>query len=188
MRRIIKPVVTLVFVVAAVLVAAMILVPAALGLQRYVITGGSMTGTIDKGAVVYSQITPVEQLKVGDIVTFAPPGRTEPITHRIVSIDSGPGGQLVFGTKGDFNPVADPWQITFAQPQVPRHVWAVPYLGYPLAVLSIREVRLLLVGVPALAIAFSMLWALWGSAGAEVRRREAALSETLGDLAPEETW
>ena len=33
-----------------------------------------MTGTIPKGAVIYSQITPVEQLKVGDIITFQPPG------------------------------------------------------------------------------------------------------------------
>ena len=33
-----------------------------------------MTGTIPKGAIIYSQLTPVEQLKVGDIITFNPPG------------------------------------------------------------------------------------------------------------------
>ena len=32
-----------------------------------------MTGTIPKGAVIYSKITPVEQLKVGDIITFIRP-------------------------------------------------------------------------------------------------------------------
>ena len=54
-------------------------------------------------------------------------------------------------------------------------VYHIPYLGYLLAVLS-PPVRLALIGLPALAIAFSLLWSLWHAAGEEVRRQEAARS------------
>ena len=49
MKRILKSVVTLLCVGALAIVVLIMVVPALLGLQRYVITGGSMTGTISKG-------------------------------------------------------------------------------------------------------------------------------------------
>ncbi len=174
MNRIVQPAVTTLCVAAAALVVLMILVPAVLGLQRYVITGDSMTGTIAKGSVVYSRLTPVGQLKVDDIITFVPPGGSGAVTHRIVSIDRSEGGQRVFRTKGDFNKATDPRRITFPQPRQARYVFHIPYLGYVLAVLSIRLVRLLLIGLPALVIAVSLLWSLWHSADDEMQTQEAA--------------
>ena len=41
--------------------AALMLVPGLIGYQRYVITGGSMTGSIDRGSVVFDREVPVEQ-------------------------------------------------------------------------------------------------------------------------------
>jgi signal peptidase len=174
MSRTVKTAVTTLCIAASVLVVLVVLVPAVLGLQRYVITGGSMTGTIAKGSVVYSRLTPVVQLKVGDIITFVPPGQTNPVTHRIVSIGAGDDGRRVFRTKGDFNKAADPWQFTFPQPQQARYVYRIPYVGFLLAVLSIRSVRTLSIGLPAIVIAVSLLWSLWRSAGEEVRRQKAA--------------
>ena len=167
------PLVTTLCIGVVALAALLVLVPAALGLQRYVITGGSMTGTIDKGSLVYSRLTPVDRLKVGDIVTFVPPGYPSPVTHRILSM-SLHGGKRVFRTKGDFNKVADPWRVTFDKPMLARCVYHIPYLGYPLAAFALRPVRLLLIGLPAILIAGSLLWSLWRSAGEEVRRQEAA--------------
>ena len=46
------------------------LLPAAFGLQRYVITGGSMDGTIDLGSVVFEEVVPVADLEVGDVITY----------------------------------------------------------------------------------------------------------------------
>jgi signal peptidase len=174
MTRIVQSAFTTLCVAAAALVVLMILVPAVLGLQRYVITGDSMTGTIAKGSVVYSRLTPVDRLNVGDIITFVPPGGSGAVTHRIVSIDQGEGGQRVFRTKGDFNKTTDPKMITFPQPRQARYVLHIPYLGWVLAVLSIRLVRLLLIGLPALAIAVSLLWSLWHSADDEMQSQEAA--------------
>lgn len=60
MKRVIKAVVTLLCIAALAIVVLVIVVPALLGMQRYVITGGSMTGAISKGSVIYSRLTPVE--------------------------------------------------------------------------------------------------------------------------------
>ena len=48
----------------------------------------------------------------------------------------------------------------------------VPYVGFPVAALSDRRLRMLIVGLPALLIAVSSLAALWRDAGAG--RREPA--------------
>ena len=124
---------------------------------------------------------------MGDIVTFVPPGQTSPVTHRIVGIARSDAGERVFRTKGDFNNSADPWRFTFSQPRQARYVFRIPYLGYVLAVLSIRAVRMVLIGLPAFVIAVSLLWSLWRSAGEEVLRREAAGAPVTSVSAAAET-
>ena len=173
MKRVFKALVTLMCLAALAIVVLVIVVPALLGLQRYVITGGSMTGTISKGSVIYSRLTPVEQLKVGDIITFYPPGLSAPVTHRIVGIDAGQDGKLVYRTKGDFNEAADPWKVNLVEPRQARYVFHIPGIGYFLALLAIRQVRMILIGLPALIIALSLLWSLWSKAGEEVKAQES---------------
>src|SRR3954465_12494440 len=56
----------------AVVLAAIVLVPALLGFQRYVITSGSMTGTYDRGSIVYDRVVPTRPLDVGDVITHPP--------------------------------------------------------------------------------------------------------------------
>jgi signal peptidase len=159
-------------IAALVCVVAALIVPGLLGLQRYVITGGSMTGTIPKGAVIYSRITPIEQLRVGDIITFNPSGYSTAVTHRIVALETGPDGSPAFRTKGDFNQVADPWNpVKLNEPQQARYMFQVPLLGYVLTALSARTVRIALIGLPAVLIALSLLWSLWRQAGEEVVQR-----------------
>jgi signal peptidase I len=175
MKRLFSVAVPVACVAVCAVAVLMILLPAALGLQRYVITGGSMTGTIGKGSVVYSRLVPVSSLRTGDIITFVPPSQTEPVTHRVLSVTRRPG-KFVFRTKGDFNAVADPWTITFTQPKLARYSFHIPYLGYALGLLSIRPLRMLLIGLPALIIAISLLWSLWRSAGDEVTAQEAMLA------------
>ena len=130
MKRVGGRLVTIACVAALAFVVLAILLPSLLGLQRYVITGGSMTGTIPKGAVIYSRITPVGQLRVGDIITFHPPGYPTAVTHRITAIEAGPDGWPAFRTKGDFNQTADPWgPVTLNEPQQARYVFQIPLLG-----------------------------------------------------------
>ena len=172
MKRLLSRAVTVACVAALAFVVLAILLPSLLGLQRYVITGGSMTGTIPKGAVIYSRITPAGQLRVGDIITFHPPGYPTAVTHRIIAIEAGPDGTPAYRTKGDFNETADPWNpVILSEPQQARYVFQIPVLGYVLAALGIRMVRIGLIGVPAVLIALSLLWSLWRQAGEEVARQ-----------------
>ena len=61
----------------AVVMAAVMLLPALFGLQRYVITGGSMEGSISRGSIVFDEPVPVEELEVGDVITYAAAGRRQ---------------------------------------------------------------------------------------------------------------
>jgi signal peptidase len=144
--------------------AAVMLVPAALGYQRYVVTGGSMTGAIGRGSIAFDRAVSVGSLKVGDVITYAPPPAAPVrglVTHRIVWIGRDPSGGRAFRTKGDANSKPDPWSFTLRGPTQARVVFHVPYAGYPLAALAIRPLRMLLIGFPALVIGIAVAIRLW---------------------------
>lgn len=156
--------------------AAVLLIPAALGYERYVIVSGSMSGTYDKGSIVFDETVPVEDLKVGDTITYEPPTGTfsqDLVTHRIAWIGTDQSGARTFRTKGDANPSADPWTFSLDGSEQARVAFSVPYIGYLLAGLSIPLVRTLAIGLPAVIVAFLLLAGIWRSAGEEARRREA---------------
>ena len=44
--------------ISTTLLAVAFIVPSAFGLQRYVITGGSMSGSIELGSVVFAEVVP----------------------------------------------------------------------------------------------------------------------------------
>jgi signal peptidase I len=158
--------------------AAVMLVPAALGFDRYVITGKSMTGSHDKGSLLFAKEVATSDLRVGDVITYDPPAGSGPdglVTHRIVAVDRRPDGELAFRTKGDANDHADPWKFTLGETQT-RAVFDIPYVGYAFAALDVRAVRMLLIGLPAALIALMMLARLWQDAGREARRRAEVTS------------
>lgn len=162
--------------VLCVALAAILLIPAALGFQRYVIVSGSMTGTYDKGSIVFDKEVPVSELEVGDVITYEPPPGASSqkfVTHRIFRIQGDAQGERVFRTKGDANESADPWTFTLNRPGQARVAFSVPYVGYLLAALSIPTVRMLAIGIPAVAVALLILAGIWREAGEEARRRQA---------------
>jgi signal peptidase I len=157
------------------------LVPALLGYERYVITGDSMAGTYDRGSIVFAESVPVSELETGDVITYEPPpkaGAEGLTTHRIVSIREleAKRGEVetVFRTKGDANASRDPWRFTLDDPTQARAVRAIPYAGYAFAALAIREVRMAVIGLPALLIALVLLVRLWRDAGEEALAGETA--------------
>ena len=164
-------------VVAAVVAAASVLIGArAFGYERYVITGGSMTGTIDRGALVFDRRAPTNSLRVGDVITYSPPASSGVgglVTHRIVRIGRGAHGTRVFRTKGDANPHVDPWRFELDAARQARVSFQLPYAGYVLAAASQRSVRVLLIGLPALAVALALLVGLWRETGEEPFREGA---------------
>jgi signal peptidase I len=117
--------------VAAIVAAALFYL--GLILLRYepmVIVTGSMQKTIPVGSLVVDQKVDPQQLEVGDVISFQKPLGAKGIdTHRIVAIRNDKGKRL-YQTKGDSNPIADPWVISF-DPGTAAHrmAFSVPYAG-----------------------------------------------------------
>ena len=161
-------------------IAALMVVPAALGLHRYVILTGSMTGTYDPGSIVFDKQVPTSSLEVGDAITYAPPPGMSPnhelVTHRIVRISPGRGRQRVYQTKGDANKTADRWKFMLPANEQDKVVFSLPYAGYIFAVLGVPQFRMALIGAPALLVALWIVIGMWRDAGEIVRRRERGVA------------
>ena len=85
-------------IIAAVPVYALVLAFLAMplfGLKTYVITGGSMNGSVGRGALIFDKAAPVSSLKVGDVITYRPPEKSGLVTHRIVSMERQADGTAV---------------------------------------------------------------------------------------------
>ena len=95
---------------------AAVVVVAALGAFAWQATGGrilmmstqSMCPETCVGALVVDRAAS-GPYRVGEMISFNPPGSTAVYTHRIISVDHG-----VLRTKGDANLAADPWTLTGA--------------------------------------------------------------------------
>ena len=68
-----------------------------------------------------------EKLKVGDVIVYNIYGQKVPIVHRIIKIDK---DYII--TKGDHNPIYDPWQPTKIHGKV---IGVIPFLGWPKLIL-----------------------------------------------------
>ena len=138
--------------------------PRFLPYQALVVRSGSMAPTIPTGSIVFYRKIPAARVKVGDIIVFDRPGvANEKITHRVYRIETGPSGRY-FITKGDANGTPDDWQV----PAVGTGwiaTFHIPTIGYALVDLQSTIGRLLLLVIPALALAGITLYEIWRDRG-----------------------
>lgn len=111
------------------------------GGRWFVVATPSMGTTAPVGTLVLSSPTTVDELRVGDIISFHPPtAPTETYTHRIVAISP----DRAITTRGDINGAADGWQLRQAD-LIGKASWIVPGVGW------------LVRGLPILAIGFAVV-------------------------------
>lgn len=152
--------VTTLLLVAVTVASVAYIAPSLFGFERYVITGGSMSGTFEKGSIAFERPVPVADLAVGDVITYLPPadsGVSTLVTHRITQIEPGESGARIFTTQGDANPDPDPWEFSLLSGTQPVVEQTVPYVGFAFMALADRETRMLVIGVPAGLIALVAL-------------------------------
>jgi len=95
-----------------------------------VVESGSMIPTLEKGDLIFSIGVTPSSLKVGDIILFKSPQNPNIIiVHRIIKIYPN-GNNILIQTKGDNNPVPDPWIINGDQ-VLGKVIFKIPYLGWP---------------------------------------------------------
>jgi signal peptidase len=109
-------------------VVLLVLLPAVLGLQRYVVTDRSMDGSLGRGSVVLAREVPPADLEVGDVITFPLPESSsdERVTRRIVAIKHG-----VAITQADTTGSRDRLAVRLTGPSYARVLLGVPWIGYP---------------------------------------------------------
>ncbi|MDQ0620077.1 signal peptidase I [Arthrobacter globiformis] len=128
-NRVVSAVFTLVLVTAAVAFLFLAVGPRFVGYQTSTMLTGSMSPGINPGDVVVTVPVPVEELRIGDVITYSIPVDDHRVeTHRIVEMTTA-GGVATVQTKGDANPGVDPWKAVLSGNRVYRHVATVPYLG-----------------------------------------------------------
>jgi signal peptidase len=122
----------------------------AANLHFQTVLSNSMQPTFSAGDVVVTQAVPIGSLRVGDVISFYPPNKTEPVIHRITSLKT-TAADVVVTTRGDANPVDDLWLATLQGTTAYRLVAVVPFIGWltdikgPLLVLAGLLVLLVLV-------------------------------------------
>ena len=134
------------------------------GDRLLVVVSGSMAPTFRAGDVVVVRDPRASELRPGMVVAFHAPGSPQRLTtHRIRSLRPRPSG-LFLQTQGDANRTPDP-DFTPAAAVVGVMGGHVPHAGVWLSRLQSPGVRLVLLGLPLLALVLAQAWALWGAHG-----------------------
>jgi len=99
----------------------------AFGITPLIFKSGSMSPTIDTGALAFARTVPASEVQVGDIVSVYDSQGTR-ITHRVETIDQQGNNLAIAQLRGDANPVTDPdpYVITEAD----RVFFSINRLGY----------------------------------------------------------
>ncbi|MDQ5862407.1 MAG: signal peptidase I [Actinomycetota bacterium] len=151
----------LVLAVAAFLMLA--IGPHVLGYQTSTMLTGSMSPLINSGDIVVTRPVPVNEIAVGDIITYSIPVEDQRIeTHRVTALTVNPDGTTAVQTKGDANNGVDPWVATINGTSIDRHVLTVPYVST--AIRTLREpvvLNTLMYGAPAVLVII-LLASIWG--------------------------
>lgn len=107
---------TSLLVIVAGLAVVLIVVPKATGSTPLTVLTQSMDPTLPPGTLLVVRPTPVDDIRIGDVVTYQiTSGQPAVISHRVVSIESSSDGSRTFTLKGDNNALVDPAPVTAAQ-------------------------------------------------------------------------
>jgi signal peptidase len=116
--------------VVVALAVVLVVVPKATGSTPLTVLTSSMEPSLPPGTLLVVRPTPVEEIRVGDVMTYQiESGRPEVISHRVTEIVSSSDGTTSFITKGDNNDAPDDEAVLPVQ--VKGTLWySVPVLGF----------------------------------------------------------
>jgi signal peptidase len=129
--------------------------------QLLTVVSGSMQPTLPLGSLVVVVPRDAHAVRVGDVITFSPPGdNTRMVTHRVVDVQ-GSGDEVQVHTRGDANPVADPWTLHFPTGRTWVVVADAPWVGRPWLWLAQPMHRQLVLVPAALLVILMWLTTIW---------------------------
>jgi signal peptidase len=149
---------------------AVIALPALVGGSAMTVLTQSMEPHLPPGTLIVVRPTPVDQIRVGDVMTYQiESGSPAVVSHRVIS-KTYVNGEPAFTTKGDNNDAADPNPVRPVQ--IRGTLWySVPLLGWVNNVLNGAN-RTIVVGIAAGGL---FLYAAVTATSAVVKRRKSRL-------------
>lgn len=136
------------------------------------VTSGSMEPAVPVHSLIFVKEVAADDVRIGDIITFDPPGPTTRVTHRVVARERS-GSRWYFQTKGDANPTTDDWRrglpnperyrgdLTYGNEPAIRHVATVPFAGWISVLGAVPRLRTALVLTPFALVGLALLTAIW---------------------------
>lgn len=146
-------------VVVAVLLVGFTLIGPRFGWETHPVLSGSMEPALPVGSVIVTRPEGVEDIGVGDIITYQIEGNQK-ITHRVVEVVQD-GDRRMFRTKGDANNDSDPALVSSNAGQMRMVVLDIPYVGFATNLVKNRLAFALLVGLPAAGLVALLLKDVW---------------------------
>jgi signal peptidase len=158
-----------IIVVLILLVGFMFLGPR-FGWETHPVLSGSMEPALNVGGVIVTKPVKLEDVKIGDIITFQPePGQK--VTHRVVDIIE-QEGKPWFQTKGDANEEPDPNFVSSKGDKMAKVVFHLPYLGFAAHFMKSKLAFLVLIGIPALILIAMFSRDIWKGILEEKEKRK----------------
>ena len=142
--------------------------PHVLGYRTMTMLTASMSPEIDPGDVTIVTPMAVSDVTEGMVITYHKPIDDQSlVTHRVVSVVTGPDGAVQIQTKGDANEAIDPWTATLQGDTAYQVRAVIPELGHVIQALRAPVVaQVLLYGAPALLVGWLLL-TIWRPTGVE---------------------
>jgi signal peptidase I len=133
--------------------------PHVLGYRTMTMLTASMSPEIDPGDVTIVTPMAVSDVTEGMVITYHKPiDDRSLVTHRVVSVVTGPDGAVQIQTKGDANEAIDPWTATLQGDTAYQVRAVIPELGHVIQALRAPVVaQVLLYGAPALLVGWLLL-------------------------------
>ncbi len=150
MKDSLKTTLSLLVMVVVVAISGSLVFTKVSGSKLLSVQTGSMVPAITKGSLVVVKRVPVNQLAVGDIITFiSPTKKNVTVTHRITQLPD-KSNNYQFVTKGDANAISD--SSISPKAIVGKVDAAIPYLGGTFDFVRRPQGLILFIYLPALLI------------------------------------
>lgn len=160
----------------AALAVLLIALPAAVGGMPLTVLTSSMKPGLPPGTLIVVKPTPVDEIRVGDVVTFQlHSGEPTLVTHRVIERSVSSNGDVAFVTKGDNNDLPDD---PIREIQIRGTLWySFPWLGWVNNALN-GEARSWLVPLAAGGLFAYAGYLVISASVASAKKRKAASDES----------
>ena len=136
--------------------------PHVFGYRTMTMLTSSMAPQIEPGDITIVTPIAVSEVTEGMVISYhIPVGDHSVVTHRVVSVESGPAGTVTVQTKGDANEAVDPWTAQLQGDTAYQVRAVIPEAGHLIQALRTPTIApVLLYGAPTLLVGWLLL-SIW---------------------------